>query len=134
MSVNRQLLWSSPVFTPPLHDCHVAVQKVAMGGPDAADSDEPVKVVAIVGAGLAGLAAANALRHSRNCRPLLLEASDSIGGRVRQISAGDGGVHEMGAEFFHGSSAPSPSPWASHARRVAEAPANCPVTMAIAAS
>ena len=105
MSVNRQLLWSSPVFTPPLHDCHVAVQKVAMGGPDAADSDEPVKVVAIVGAGLAGLAAANALRHSRNCRPLLLEASDSIGGRVRQISAGDGGVHEMGAEFFHGSSA-----------------------------
>ena len=74
-------------------------------GRDVADSDESVKLVAIVGAGLAGLAAANALHHSRHCRPLLLEASDSIGGRVRQISAGDGGVHEMGAEFFHGSSA-----------------------------
>jgi monoamine oxidase len=59
-------------------------------------------VIAVIGAGLAGLAAADVLRRDGRCRPVLLEASDEIGGRVRQ--RGEEGV-EMGAEFLHGSTA-----------------------------
>lgn len=55
--------------------------------------------IIIIGAGMAGLAAAERLR-SAGRNPLVLEASDRIGGRVR--SDRSDGVVELGAEFVHG--------------------------------
>ena len=58
--------------------------------------------IIIIGAGVAGLAAAERLRAS-GLHPLVLEASDRIGGRVR--SDRSDGVVELGAEFVHGARA-----------------------------
>ena len=61
--------------------------------------------VAIIGGGLAGLAAARRLRHA-GINPIVLEASGRLGGRIRQGSAApDGDTYEQGAEFFHGAEA-----------------------------
>jgi hypothetical protein len=58
--------------------------------------------VAIIGAGVAGLAAARLLtRHGLDC--ILLEAGDAIGGRIRTLTlAGWPMPVELGAEFVHG--------------------------------
>jgi monoamine oxidase len=53
--------------------------------------------VAVIGAGLAGLAAADALRRER-ADVVVLEARDRIGGRVWSVPFA-GGVAERGAEF-----------------------------------
>ena len=61
--------------------------------------------VAIIGGGLAGLAAARRLRHA-GINPIVLEASGRLGGRIRQGSAApDGDTYEQGGEFFHGAEA-----------------------------
>jgi monoamine oxidase len=54
--------------------------------------------VCVIGAGLAGLAAAEALRRA-GARPLVLEGRDRVGGRVWTSTVGDGHPVEMGAEF-----------------------------------
>jgi monoamine oxidase len=55
--------------------------------------------IAVVGAGLAGLAAAGALaRAGRDV--IVLEARDRVGGRVHSRELDDGAVVEMGAEFI----------------------------------
>ncbi len=57
--------------------------------------------VAIVGAGVAGLAAARRLHeYGREC--LVLEARKRIGGRVYTVDAPDGTPIELGGEFIHG--------------------------------
>ncbi len=55
--------------------------------------------VVVIGAGAAGLAAANELKKSGK-HVVVLEARDRIGGRVHTIR--DRGVVEAGAEFIHG--------------------------------
>jgi len=55
--------------------------------------------VAVVGAGFAGLAAADALR-ARGAEVTVLEARDRVGGRVWSVPFGDGAVVERGAEFI----------------------------------
>jgi monoamine oxidase len=55
--------------------------------------------VAIVGAGLAGLAAADDLTAS-GIEPIVLEARDRVGGRVHSRTLDNGAVVEMGAEFI----------------------------------
>jgi monoamine oxidase len=55
--------------------------------------------VAIVGAGLAGLAAADALQRAA-CEVTVLEARDRVGGRVWSRELPGGAVVEMGAEFI----------------------------------
>ena len=57
--------------------------------------------VIIVGGGMAGLAAAHAL-HQAGIRAVVLEAADTIGGRVKQVRVGRGTLAEAGGEFFHG--------------------------------
>ncbi|HET9391599.1 MAG TPA: NAD(P)/FAD-dependent oxidoreductase [Steroidobacteraceae bacterium] len=58
--------------------------------------------VVIVGAGMAGLAAAGALRQS-GCSVLILEARDRVGGRVWTRHEPDlTAPIELGAEFIHG--------------------------------
>src|SRR6201999_573784 len=54
--------------------------------------------VAVVGAGFAGLAAADAPR-ARGAEVTVLEARDRVGGRVWSVPFGDGAVVERGAEF-----------------------------------
>ena len=54
---------------------------------------------AVIGAGFAGLAAADALR-SGGAEVTVLEARDRVGGRVWSVPFGDGGVIERGAEFI----------------------------------
>ncbi len=54
--------------------------------------------VAVVGAGFAGLAAADALVAS-GIEVVVLEARDRVGGRVWSRELGNGAVVEMGAEF-----------------------------------
>ena len=54
--------------------------------------------VAVVGAGLAGLAAARALRRS-GCDVVVLEARDRVGGRTLNEPIGDGKVVELGAQW-----------------------------------
>lgn len=55
--------------------------------------------VAVVGAGLAGLAAADAL-HLAGWDVVVLEARDRVGGRVWSRRLADGTLVEMGAEFI----------------------------------
>jgi monoamine oxidase len=55
--------------------------------------------VAVVGAGLAGLAAADALQRAAR-EVIVLEARDRVGGRVHSRELADGSVVEMGAEFI----------------------------------
>ena len=54
--------------------------------------------IAVVGAGLAGLAAAEALQRA-GCEVVVLEARDWVGGRVHSRELPGGAVVEMGAEF-----------------------------------
>jgi monoamine oxidase len=58
----------------------------------------PVRV-AVVGAGLAGLSAADALRRA-GAEVVVLEARDRVGGRVWSRELPNGAVVEMGAEFI----------------------------------
>ncbi len=55
--------------------------------------------VAVVGAGLAGLAGAEALAAAGH-EPVVLEARDRVGGRVHSPRLDNGAVVEMGAEFI----------------------------------
>ena len=55
--------------------------------------------VVVVGAGFAGLAAADALR-ARGAEVTVLEARDRVGGRVWSVPFDDGAVVERGAEFI----------------------------------
>lgn len=57
--------------------------------------------VVVVGAGMAGLAAARALAES-GVRVLVLEARDRVGGRIYTEQVGHGVLVEHGAEFVHG--------------------------------
>jgi monoamine oxidase len=58
--------------------------------------------VLIIGAGIAGLAAARALAGS-GLSVLIIEARDRVGGRLMTLrAANDGSAHEMGAEFVLG--------------------------------
>jgi monoamine oxidase len=58
-----------------------------------------VRRAVVVGAGLAGLAAASALARAGR-EVVVLEARDRIGGRVWSRELADGSVVEMGAEFI----------------------------------
>lgn len=55
--------------------------------------------MAVVGAGFAGLAAADALRAG-GAEVTVLEARDRVGGRVWSVPFGDGAIVERGAEFI----------------------------------
>jgi monoamine oxidase len=59
----------------------------------------PTFDAAVVGAGLAGLAAADALRRAGS-DVIVLEARDRVGGRVWSRRLANGAVVEMGAEFI----------------------------------
>ncbi len=58
-----------------------------------------MKRVVVIGAGFAGLAAADALRAG-GAEVTVLEARDRVGGRVWSAPFGDGAVVERGAEFI----------------------------------
>jgi monoamine oxidase len=58
-----------------------------------------VKRVVVIGAGFAGLAAADALRAG-GAEVTVLEARDRVGGRVWSVPFGEGAVVERGAEFI----------------------------------
>ncbi len=58
-----------------------------------------MKRVGVIGAGFAGLAAADALRAS-GAEVTVLEARDRVGGRVWSVPFGEGAVVERGAEFI----------------------------------
>ena len=57
-----------------------------------------MRSVCVIGAGLAGLAAADALAQA-GIDVTVLEERDRVGGRVWSLPAEGGGVIEMGAEF-----------------------------------
>src|ERR1700753_2953964 len=63
--------------------------------------------VLVIGAGMAGLAAARALAE-RGVQVTVLEARERVGGRVLTRHA-DGATVELGAEFVHGR---APELWA----------------------
>jgi monoamine oxidase len=58
----------------------------------------PVRRAVVVGAGFAGLAAADALAH-RGVEVVVFEARDRVGGRVHSGRLDNGAVVELGAEF-----------------------------------
>ena len=55
----------------------------------------------VIGAGMAGLAAARVLAEA-GCAVTVLEAADKVGGRMRSHLTAQGEVVELGAEFVHG--------------------------------
>ena len=55
--------------------------------------------IVVIGAGFAGLAAADALRAD-GAEVTVLEARDRVGGRVWSVPFGDGAIVERGAEFI----------------------------------
>ncbi|CAF2239032.1 unnamed protein product [Rotaria magnacalcarata] len=57
--------------------------------------------VIIVGAGIAGLAAANTLA-SNGIHFIIVEAQDNVGGRVKTIVSSDNIAVDLGAQFVHG--------------------------------
>ena len=63
-------------------------------------ADDNIDVL-ILGAGIAGLAAARALSE-RGIRVTVLEARDRVGGRLLSRVAAGGDIVELGAEFVHG--------------------------------
>ncbi|XP_067215950.1 uncharacterized protein [Linepithema humile] len=67
---------------------------------DAAKKTERTRVV-IVGAGIAGLAAAKTLENAGFTDYLLLEAQDVIGGRIHSVPWDNGWI-DCGAQFLHG--------------------------------
>src|SRR3954453_16584050 len=58
-----------------------------------------MKRVCVIGAGFAGLAAADALRAG-GTEVTVLEARDRVGGRVWSVPFGEGATVERGAEFI----------------------------------
>ncbi len=64
------------------------------------ESSEQTVDVLVLGAGIAGLAAARSLVE-RGMRPLVLEARARVGGRIYSLQTSEG-VVELGAEFVHG--------------------------------
>src|SRR5580698_5119986 len=70
-----------------------------MGTMDGTSSEQTADVL-VLGAGIAGLAAARALAE-RGMRPLVLEARDRVGGRIHSLQTSEG-IVELGAEFVHG--------------------------------
>ncbi|XP_071492725.1 peroxisomal N(1)-acetyl-spermine/spermidine oxidase-like isoform X1 [Diadema antillarum] len=65
-------------------------------------SPAPDPRVVVVGAGMAGLAAAVELTRSRTCEVIVLEAMDSPGGRIQTIKGFGERVVELGANWLHG--------------------------------
>jgi len=65
-----------------------------MSGPDHRDAD-----IVVVGAGLAGLAAAREI-VAQGASVVVLEARDRVGGRVLNAEIGDGKVVEVGAQWI----------------------------------
>ncbi|HVJ51179.1 MAG TPA: NAD(P)/FAD-dependent oxidoreductase [Aliidongia sp.] len=66
--------------------------------------------IAIVGAGIAGLSAALALVEHHGQAPnrpriVILEAGETVGGRTRTVTAGNGNPVDLGAHWFHGGEA-----------------------------
>ncbi len=66
----------------------------------AGDSSREIADVLVIGAGMAGLAAARDLAE-RGLWTLVLEARDRVGGRIHSVQTSEGTV-ELGAEFVHG--------------------------------
>jgi monoamine oxidase len=79
----------------------LAACKQGVRGPSV--SGEPILVV---GAGIAGLAAADRLRRA-GARPLVLEARNRIGGRIHSHAGFGSAPIELGAELVHGRNAPT---------------------------
>src|SRR5882724_5236404 len=75
-----------------------------MAGPDET-IDDPMSLpstvdVAIIGAGAAGLGAANALKDS-GLSVIVLEARDRVGGRAHTIQAAPGITFDLGCGWLH---------------------------------
>ena len=68
-------------------------------GPVRGELARPTGRVIVVGAGIAGLAAANALRHA-GLEVTVLEARDRIGGRLWTVDLADG-VADLGGSWIH---------------------------------
>ncbi|KAE8741122.1 hypothetical protein FOCC_FOCC013380 [Frankliniella occidentalis] len=82
--------------------------------PCAVDPEQPQPSVVIVGAGVAGLSAAERLAHCGICNISVLEATDRPGGRVHSCWLGDS-VVELGAQWLYGAN-PSNSVYSLAAR------------------
>src|SRR5437899_670739 len=59
------------------------------------------KRVLVIGAGMAGIAAARRLQESGHASVIVLEARDRIGGRIHTEHRADGTVRERGANWLH---------------------------------
>lgn len=87
-----------------LTDLIMASSNSLRGG---ADGNQDFDVV-IIGAGWSGLGAAQTLISKGISNFLVLEASDTIGGRCQNVTLNDGMTAELGCQWIHGASTQNP--------------------------
>lgn len=107
MSMNRREFLAFATGVALLHGCGGDDEGGSSGGSNGNGGSGTTKPIIVIGAGMAGLAAAQKLRKAGK-EVIVLEARDRMGGRIFTSSKFAGAKLDLGATWIHGSGAENP--------------------------